>query len=288
MESRTGDGPAGASAGVWVALAAILVQAPRLVLALLAADRQPVGASAERALLIVAGVGTALVLTGGNLYLAHTIAWVRRWRSALVAAWLAVLVSTGGLVVPLVAAGLSGRTLPQVLGGERLAWSWSLLAALAHEVTAAGCVLAAAAAASERRLAAGSHEREIEELLRQRDVARQELAALRTERGVSRPADRRSAAESSEHERSNGAQPERRSTSPQAEPPGRAQRAGRRRLAQRTARQSAARRGAEQLVAPLACPEGCGRSFPSTPALSGHLRHCSAREERLRRLAASL
>jgi hypothetical protein len=154
MAERMGDWGRPASAepvGVGVALAAILVQAPRLVLAVLAADRQPVGAAAERALLVVAGVGTALVLTGGNLYLAH--ARVRRWRRALGAVWLAVLVSSGGLVVPLVAAGLLGRTLPRLLGGEGLAWSWSLLAALAHEVTAAGCVLAAAAAASERSAA---------------------------------------------------------------------------------------------------------------------------------------
>src|SRR5260370_29380435 len=49
------------SAGLRIALAAILVQAPRLVLVVLGADRMPVPASAERALLVVAGVGTALV-----------------------------------------------------------------------------------------------------------------------------------------------------------------------------------------------------------------------------------
>lgn len=178
--------------GVGVALAAILVQAPRLVLAVLAADRQPVGAAAERALLVVAGVGTALVLTGGNLYLAHAMARVRRWRRALAVVWLAVLVSSGGLVVPLVAAGLRGRTLPQLLDGAELAWGWSLLAALAHEVTAAGCVLAAAAAAAERlaaeRLAAElSRKHKLDELRRQRDAARRELAALRQERGFGVP-----------------------------------------------------------------------------------------------------
>lgn len=100
--------------GVGIALATILVQAPRLVLAVLAADRQAVSAEWERALLVVAGVGTALVLTGGNLYLAHTIGSVRRWRGRLAVVWLAVLVSSGGLVVPLIAAGLGGRKLPQV------------------------------------------------------------------------------------------------------------------------------------------------------------------------------
>ncbi|HEV3074706.1 MAG TPA: hypothetical protein VHB47_09845 [Thermoanaerobaculia bacterium] len=272
--------------GVGVALAAILVQAPRLVLAVLAADRQPVGADAERALLVIAGVGTALVLTGGNLYLAHAIARVRRWRRALAAVWLAVLVSSGGLVVPLVAAGLRGRTLPQLLGSELLAWSWSLLAALAHEVTAAGCVLAAAAAAGERLAAArtaaeGSRERELDELLRQRDAARGELAALRlagagsaapllaggrsqadgsgspVAGSVARwPADQRSAADgSSSRLAGSGWQP--------------------------------AGNGAGEHAAALACPEGCGRSFASAQSRSGHLRHCAVRRERLRRLAAA-
>ena len=44
----------------------------------------------------------------------------RRWRRTLAAVWLAVLASSGCLVVPLVAAGLSGRTLPQLLAGETL------------------------------------------------------------------------------------------------------------------------------------------------------------------------
>jgi hypothetical protein len=136
--------------GVLIAGAAILVQAPRLVLALLAADRQPVGAGAERALLVLAGVGTALVLTGGNLFLAHTVAHVERWRRALTVTWLAVLVASGALVVPLIVAGLGARTLPEVLGSARLEWSWSVLAALAHEATAAGCILASAAWARSR------------------------------------------------------------------------------------------------------------------------------------------
>jgi MFS family permease len=249
--------------GVGVALAAILVQAPRLVLAVLAADRQPVSAGAERALLVVAGVGTAVVLTGGNLYLAHSIARVRRWRRLLAAVWLAVLASSGGLVVPLVAAGLSGRSLPQLLSGEPLAWGWSLLAALAHEVTAAGCVLAAAAAAAERAAAERTaaehgHAREIEELLRQRDAARRELAALRLELA-----------------------------------PLRLELAGSERLAagsgaaQRAERQEAgsgAGSQAERLAEQLACPEGCGRSFASAPAVAGHLRHCAVRSARLRQV----
>jgi hypothetical protein len=137
------------SAGLRIALAAILVQAPRLVLVVLGADRLPVPAPVEGALLVVAGVGTALVLTGGNLYLAHTLAQVKPWRRTLIATWVLVLGASGGLVLPLIVAGISARSVPQVLGAGRLEWTWALLAAIAHELTAAGCVLASAAWAAQ-------------------------------------------------------------------------------------------------------------------------------------------
>src|ERR1700687_4515773 len=111
------------SAGLRIALAAIAVQAPRLVLVVLGADRMPVPAPAERALLVLAGVGTALVLTGGNLYLAHTVAQVRPWRRTLAAAWVLVLAAAGGLVLPLIVAGISARRVPQGIGFGRLQWA---------------------------------------------------------------------------------------------------------------------------------------------------------------------
>ena len=230
--------------GVWIAMAAILVQAPRLVLAVLAADQQSIGAAWERGLLVVAGIGTATVLTGGNLYLAHAIGRSRRRRRWLVGVWLLVLASTGGLVVPLIAAGLGGRTLPQLLGGAALTWTWSGLAALAHEVTAAGCVLAAAAlggdaAAAERQELLLAQEQQLlrarnGELVTQRDAARAELAALQQ-----RPA------------------------LPQAR--------SRRALA------AAAGRAAGPTGEPVACREGCGRQFDGVLAEIGHLRHCPVR-----------
>jgi hypothetical protein len=141
--------------GHYIALAAILVQAPRLVLTLLAADRQPVEASWQRALLVIAGIGTAVVLTGGNLYLAHALATATRWRGQLACVWLAVLLSSGIMIVPLIAGGLGGRPFYEVLGSERLQWAWAVLASVAHEVTAAGCMLAAAATADPGLGAAG-------------------------------------------------------------------------------------------------------------------------------------
>jgi hypothetical protein len=197
-----------------IALAAVLVQAPRLVLTLLAADRQPVEASWQRLLLVVAGIGTAVVLTGGNLYLAHTLATASRWRGVLAGVWLAVLLSSGSLVVPLIAGGLGGRPLYEILGSERLQWAWAVLAALAHELTAAGCMLAAASAAAMPEAATA---------------------------GLPQPPAAASA----------GAVPA----------------------------------SAEPIVSsaapPLPCREGCGKTFSSSAAELGHLRHCPARQAHL-------
>jgi MFS family permease len=239
--------------GVWIAMAAILVQAPRLVLAVLAADHQAITASWERALLILAGFGTALVLTGGNLYLAHTAARVRRWRGGLIVVWLVVLASTGGLVVPLVAAGIGGRTLPQVLDRQLLAWGWSLLAAVAHEVTAAGCILAAAAMANTAAVTGRerSESGAFDELLSQLDAARRELRALQ------------------DREQERQLLPALSSTDA----------AGRAALA-------AAGSSADAAAELVSCREGCGKQFGSLLGEMGHLRHCPARLERLSRRAA--
>ena len=234
--------------GVWIAMAAILVQAPRLVLAVLAADRQVLDEDWQRKLLMLAGFGTALVLTGGNLYLAHSIARVRRWRAGLVVVWLVVLGSTGGLVVPMIAAGIGGRTLPQVLGAHLFTWAWSLLAALAHEVTAAGCILSATALRGEDAAAAQerSHSQAIAELLSQRDAARHQLEVLVQHHGQGAlPLSPLTAGGSGSLEQLPAA------GVPAAAPP-----------------------------LPVACREGCGKAFNSLYSEVAHLRHCPKRRER--------
>jgi hypothetical protein len=246
--------------GVWIAMAAILVQAPRLVLAMLAADHQMVDESWERGLLVMAGFGTALVLTGGNLYLAHAIARVRRWRAGLVVVWLVVLASTGGLVVPMIAAGIGGRTLPQVLDAHLLAWAWSLLAALAHEVTAAGCMLSAAALGSDGAAAERErrHSLAIAELLSQRHTVPGEL----------------------EVQGQGSQQSQQESQSQRQLAPHTTSASGRALLPAAGGLATAA----AQLVA---CREGCGKQFASALAEMGHLRHCPVRLEQRRRKAAA-
>ena len=201
-----------------IALAAILVQAPRLILALLAADRQPVTPSWQRGLLVIAGLGTALVLTGGNLYLAHTLATARRWRAYLALVWVAVLISSGSLLVPMIAAGLSGTTLPQVLSSPELQWGWAVLAATAHEITAAGCMLASAASGpgsnAASHLSKGQPPHQAGGLLAPAEIEAQQRSQL------------------------------------------------------------------------IRCAEGCGRTFNSAAAATGHLRHCPVRRARRHEIAA--
>jgi MFS family permease len=216
--------------GHTIALAAILVQAPRLVLTLLAADRQAVATSWQRVLLVVAGIGTAVVLTGGNLYLAHTLAMATRWRGQLACVWIVVLLSSGILVVPLIAGGLAGRPLHEVLGSERSRWAWAVLAAVAHEVTAAGCMLAAASPEIAGATSIGVR-------LGQPDLSGKQPLLLRQDSAGSA--------------------------------------------------RSAAGLLRQQLPQRLACREGCGRTFSSELAEIGHLRHCPARHERLKRAAAA-
>jgi hypothetical protein len=235
--------------GLSIALAAILVQAPRLVLALLAADRRPVEPAWEGTLLVVAGIGTAVVLTGGNLYLAHTVARVARWRSLLLATWLGVLLASGALVVPLIAGGLSGRTLPQVLAAAGLGWAWSLLAALAHELTAAGCILASVAATGAEPTAA--LDPGAPGLLGQRASSRRDLALRPAATGLPQPPALAATGLLQPVAAAAASLPQPAASAPPA--------------------------AAANAPLPHPCRHGCGKAFHTLHSEIAHLRHCPAR-----------
>jgi Kef-type K+ transport system membrane component KefB len=136
--------------GYFLAGAAFLVQGPRLILTTLAAHRLPVTPDTEQLLLSVAAVATAVILTGGGIYIAHAALSALRWRLALGIAWVLVLSASAGLVAPAIAGGLANQELHEVIGSPGLRQAWALLAALAHELTAAGCILAAVASSRPR------------------------------------------------------------------------------------------------------------------------------------------
>lgn len=145
MENTTIPEPGSRRLGHLLAGAAILVQAPRFVLTMLAADRLPVADQAEGLLLSLSALGTAVAVTGGGIYIAHAALTAPRWRLPLGIAWLLVLTASAGLVSPAIAARLADQELYEVVSSPGLRAAWAVLAALAHELTAAGCMLAAAA-----------------------------------------------------------------------------------------------------------------------------------------------
>lgn len=243
--------------GYLLAGAAFVVQAPRLVLTILAADRLPVEAQVEQQLLAVAALGTAIVLTGGGMFLAHAALTAPRWRLALGISWVLVLTASAGLVAPAIAGGLADRRLHEVISTSPVRTAWALLASLAHELTAAGCMLAAAASSRKETI----EELELR-LYAERDAA---VAKAEEEIAVAR-ADREIAVARMERDSALA----------------RAERAERELSAMTELYQAFVGELAslpEELGSqPERFPcEGCGRSFRSRQARSGHLRSCPGR-----------
>jgi hypothetical protein len=127
--------------------AAFLVEGPRLLLTTLAAGRRPVSPDTEQLLLSVAAVAMAVVLMGGLTYLAHAALTAPRWRIALGIAWALVLSAS---------AGLANQELHEVFSVPGLRLALTLLAALAHELTATGCILAVVASSHYQPPGSGS------------------------------------------------------------------------------------------------------------------------------------
>jgi MFS family permease len=164
--------------GRYFAGAAILVTAPRLILAFLAADGVAIAPPIRIALLSVSSVATAIAMTGGAAYLAQSITLAER-KGALAALWIAALACSSALMAPVLVAGLMRSPLAGVLGSQGLRWAWAVCAVLAVDLVAAGAIRADA----ERRRGESErneeHERAIAELIQQRDSARAGLDALR-------------------------------------------------------------------------------------------------------------
>lgn len=177
--------------GLHLAVTAILVNVPRLVLAFLEADGIEIGSALRAGLLAVTGVATGIVLTGGGAYLAHALSRSSRFRLLLAATWGLVLACAAVLVTPALVAGLSGSELAAVLGSSSLRWAWSGTAVLAVELVAAGSMLAYAAEQGELDRAEQA-EQELLELARDRNRLESRLAELASSpEPARRPARRR-------------------------------------------------------------------------------------------------
>jgi hypothetical protein len=175
--------------GLWIAMAAVLVATPRLVLTLLAGDRIGLGPALTAWLIAISGAGAAVVLSAGQLYIVHVIGTAAR-RTVLSLLWAGVLAMTGVIVTPMIVAGLEARTLPQVLtepwqaGWSR--WIWAAVAVLAVELAAAVCVYADRLHARDAEQRAALHE-QLQHLHAELAGARQQLAEQRARGRRARP-----------------------------------------------------------------------------------------------------
>lgn len=123
--------------GQFLARAAVVASAPRLVIAMIEAGTD-LGTGIRSALLFVSAVGTALAIVAGIAYILPLV--VQRRSLGLGVALALMLAAEGLLQTPVVLADLRGVRLPSVLGEWDVAWA--ILATLAPALVA-GVLLAA-------------------------------------------------------------------------------------------------------------------------------------------------
>jgi hypothetical protein len=139
--------------GIWIAIAALLVNMPRLVILFLDVDGIDLGLAAEGWLLGVGGVAMGVSLSGGGAYIAHTIAQPKPRPAAatvaLIACWVALLLFSVILLSPSLVLAVRSYDMAKVLVTERQQWLWSIIAVIAVEVLAAGAMVAHAVSGAE-------------------------------------------------------------------------------------------------------------------------------------------
>jgi hypothetical protein len=129
--------------GLWIAIAALAVNAPRLVQAFLEADGLQLNESLRPLLMGTTGVAAALTLTGGGAWLAHELArGAERLQGLLLTCWLLVLGGQLVLIPPLLMVEMGSSRLGTVLPESWQRWSWAFVAVLLVELVAAGAMVA--------------------------------------------------------------------------------------------------------------------------------------------------
>ena len=165
--------------GLWIAIAALCVNAPRLVQAFLEADGLQLNASLRPVLMGATGVAAALTLTGGGAWLAHELArGGARLQGLLLACWILVLAGQLVLIPPLLMVEMGSSRLGTVLPESWQRWSWAFVAVLLVELVAAGAMVAQGRR-SRGREAKMRKERALEQIARERNALEQKLRAER-------------------------------------------------------------------------------------------------------------
>jgi hypothetical protein len=163
--------------GLWIAIAALGVNAPRLVQAFLEADGLQLSPAVRPMLMGATGVAAALTLTGGGAWLAHELArGADRLQGLLLTCWMLVLAGQLVLIPPLLMVEMGSSRLGTVLPESWQRWSWAFVAVLLVELVAAGAMVAQGRR-SRWREAQMREEKELEQLARERNVLEQKLRA---------------------------------------------------------------------------------------------------------------
>lgn len=131
--------------GLWLAIAALLVNGPRFVIIFLRIDNVDLPLQAEATMLGATGIATGLVLTGGGAYIAHSLAESKArgmTQFVMVLCWFLLLLFSVVLLAPLMVSAIRISPLKVVLASSFSQWIWSITAVAAVEIIAAGAMAA--------------------------------------------------------------------------------------------------------------------------------------------------
>lgn len=173
-------------AGIALAFAALLVNAPRLVQIFLRVDGITMG-DWEAPVLGLTGAAAGIVLSGGQMYIAHALPSVRERFPAtkgtvlfivLLSMWLSMLGFSVVLISPMLVAGIRIEPLMSTVLHDGAEWVWSIVAVTSVEVLAAGTMLVHAITdeptpknkGGQKRGTGGTVKGEIQDGTRQPDV----------------------------------------------------------------------------------------------------------------------
>lgn len=131
--------------GLWLAIAALLVNGPRFVLIFWRVDGLAMPITAEAIMLSLTGIATGLVLTGGGAYIAHSLAESPTRglvRTVMIICWFLLLIFNVILLAPLMVSAIRESSLQTVFDTNFSQWLWSITSVLAVEIISAGAMAA--------------------------------------------------------------------------------------------------------------------------------------------------
>lgn len=131
-----------------IIFAALLVNSPRFVQILLKVDGLNMG-QWEGGVLGLTGVATGIVLSGGQMRIAHKLPTMPNggWKVGIAVVWTLMLIFSVVMIAPLLVVGINHQPdLAEALPTPFWRWAWSIVAVASVELIAAGVMVADAIA----------------------------------------------------------------------------------------------------------------------------------------------